>query len=681
MNYKLFALMILSAVLLVSPVSANTTVVSPVTAMILPSNMSLVNVAGNLSSINPGESITLTFQIKNSHTVQNFTNGKIAINLPTIFNLKSASIGSVALANNTDSIELPVNISKDATSSLVTLVFQTNKDAAAGTYSGTVTLSGSSTNSRNSVEPISGTITPINLVYTIKTPTLSIAKLVELTKTQNGTINVTNTGNDYARGIIASNTSNSGFSVNFVPSAKFTLAPGESKILEVVSNVDLSNVRYGSNTVNIKVSTTEGISAEASTSFTIKTPYCRSGLIKTNLSLDEVDINNIGGDDDNVWKPLDHIRIEVDVKNLGTVNSLSSVYVELGFFDSNKVDQSKKLFGDNNKDKRKVKLGTVQEDDEKTAVFDFVLPAELKDETYTLVIKTYSKNEESGCTDTSESTDSKYSISIDKEEDEDKLIAFQDISLSNQELVCGDKVTLNYEVFNVGKEEQDQVKVRVFNKDLGIDMFNEMKEGIDEGESKIGSFELSIPEDVKDGTYPIRLSAQYEYDEDDDVYEEITSKDYYINAKIIGCSNVGSQTKVASILVTSETAKAGEKFEATAKITNTGSASADFVIGVNDYQTWGNVDSIEPRIVTLSSGESKEVKMIFSTNKDAAGENSFVVEVLSNGNKETKKQSFSIEGKSTGFSLSNNSLIWVIGAVNLVLIILIIVVAIRLSKR
>jgi uncharacterized membrane protein len=82
----------------------------------------------------------------------------------------------------------------------------------------------------------------------------------------------------------------------------------------------------------------------------------------------------------------------------------------------------------------------------------------------------------------------------------------------------------------------------------------------------------------------------------------------------------------------------------------------------------------------LNAGESKDIVFTFDVADDASGTNSFVIEVQSGDKQESRTVSVAVEGKS-GFSFAGNSMIWIIGAINVILIILIIVVAVSISRR
>jgi len=89
----------------------------------------------------------------------------------------------------------------------------------------------------------------------------------------------------------------------------------------------------------------------------------------------------------------------------------------------------------------------------------------------------------------------------------------------------------------------------------------------------------------------------------------------------------------------------------------------------------------------LNGGESKEVTLTFALDSDASGEKTFLIETKAGDKIDSKPVAVTIEeGTSWTSSLSgifggNKTLLWVIGGINLILIILIIVLAVRILKR
>ena len=99
---------------------------------------------------------------------------------------------------------------------------------------------------------------------------------------------------------------------------------------------------------------------------------------------------------------------------------------------------------------------------------------------------------------------------------------------------------------------------------------------------------------------------------------------------------------------------------------------------------WSILDSIEPRSITLNPGESKDINIILTVNKDAQGSNELTIRATYDGQTSEQRVSLLV-GKASGITgdaqlgpfinhLSNNWFIYLIVLVNIVLIVAIILV-------
>jgi uncharacterized membrane protein len=213
-----------------------------------------------------------------------------------------------------------------------------------------------------------------------------------------------------------------------------------------------------------------------------------------------------------------------------------------------------------------------------------------------------------------------------------------------------------------------------------------MDEG-DDGETFAFSFE--VPEGIENKNHQIGFTTYFDYDDSGneayfEFYDDKSSDIFYETLKVIGC-NIQEEE---SVLVTAELdseAEAGEELIVTSTITNLGDETATFAIDVTGFEEWAELVSLSDEVTTLENGESKEITITLMVNEDAEGTHTFVIETNSNGNLEVQQVEVSI-AESTGFGglgkiLKNSGMLWLIGIINLVLIFLIILVAVRLSRR
>ncbi len=189
----------------------------------------------------------------------------------------------------------------------------------------------------------------------------------------------------------------------------------------------------------------------------------------------------------------------------------------------------------------------------------------------------------------------------------------------------------------------------------------------------------------------LRLSSDYDYRDSSDTYRESSDEDTVFSLNVVGCTGTPGTPgtpitgRIAAITASlGSDATVGQELVVTSTITNLKDTTAEFLVGASGFESWASLDSISPRILSLAAGESRSVTLSFNVDEDASGSESFTIEVQSGSDLETREVEVSIQEESGtgGFNFGgDNTLIWVIGAINVILIILIIIVAIRISSR
>ena len=420
----------------------------------------------------------------------------------------------------------------------------------------------------------------------------------------------------------------------------------------------------------------------SSTNSTVKfvKSFCSNSNVGGNLSISRFNVDNEGDGDDDSWTLLDKLTVEVRVENRDTVK-VDDVKVLLGLIDNTGKDiaDSLEFTSEGNEE---YDLGSLGKDDEETVTFEIEVPADFDTGSYDFVVKAYSSDlgESKECVDQNSAGETlSRDIEIQSQDDEDKIIAFTEVELP-VEATCGDLVTLSTNVVNIGTSDQDEVNVHLTNRALGLNLVSSIRNGLDSEDDQDVNFDFTVPE-VRDGNYNLELVADYE---DGDSADATVAQ-----LKLIGCSATVTPTQTSGMSITASLdsdAQAGEPLSVTAVVKNTGTTSGTFILGVNGYDSWATLESISQRILNLNAGESKQVTINFNVNKDASGDKSFEIEVVSGDKTETADVSVELAKQSSGFSslselFKGNSLIWIVALINIVLIIIIIIVAVRVSRR
>ena len=253
-------------------------------------------------------------------------------------------------------------------------------------------------------------------------------------------------------------------------------------------------------------------------------------------------------------------------------------------------------------------------------------------------------------------------------------------------MLCDEKITIIAEVWNIGDEDQDDVSVYFYNKELGI--AQEVIVGsIDAFDSEKIEVTLETTKEMEQKTYQITM---FVYDEDQDVYQNNFGDDeaeFSTNIEVTGVCKADAKVTVSASLVSD--GKAGEELIIKAIIANTGEESTTYTLNTAGYTAWASSASIDQNTFTLNKGEVKEVLITFDVNKEAFGDQMFNLEILSN-NQLISQQPVSVLIKEAdkGFvdqmkSITGkiNWVLWAIILLNIILVIVIVIVAIRIAKN
>ena len=531
------------------------------------------------------------------------------------------------------------------------------------------------------------------IVSVVNKPSIKISKITDLTQSRNGSIEIENNGNiDWSDVQL---TSSGDFSVLFYDAGgnsitSLSLDAGDKETV-TVSGVGLDNLGFGGGSTTITVTADDG-TTKATFGLDVSGSFCKFGEVGGDLDIRNIKIYNDGQGKKDSWDLLDSLRIEVEIENTGN-DKIKDIFVEMGLFDSDGKNVVSDLEFDNS-DEEQADLGSLNDGDRDTITFTFQVPADFEDGTYDLTIKAYSDDvgEDEQCVDTSTdfSENDKYdSIDVNRQSDSGKYIAFDNVQFTPTEGTCGDSITMTLDAYNIGDEDQDQVRINLKNTELGINSFVEIRNGMDQGDKESVMFNFVIPADATDKFYNLELSADYDYRSG--TYRLSSDTDTIAQYRIIGCGttpggSTGERIAIISADLVSDTVVAGGKVVVKATITNLKTQRTAFAVDALGYQSWATLDDISPRVVNLDAGQSAEVTFTFTIDEGIQGEESFNIEVKDGlGGSETREIALNVEsasGSGTGvFNFGDNAFLWVIGAVNVILVVLIIVVAVRVARR
>jgi hypothetical protein len=384
----------------------------------------------------------------------------------------------------------------------------------------------------------------------------------------------------------------------------------------------------------------------------------------TDLEIRSVNDNKVDNENEWEWRPLDNIEVEVKVKNSGDDDE--DYVVEIIFLDSNFNTMDVATDDDDLQEDVSIDSG-----DSETVTFNFTVDGDIDAGSYDVYVKVYQDGDEKlQCT----SRDSRLSDIDDITVKKDKHdVIVKDVSGMNS-VKAGSIVTYEVEVANLGREDEDQVKIWAYNSELGISKAIEIEE-LDSGDSETITFTINYPADAEEGAYKLKFSTEFNYDEDDETYgdESATEDDYVLSLGIL--AGVAKPTIGADL---QSEANIGEQLIVKATITNNG-ASGNFVVSASGYDSWADLVSVTPQTATLAKGESAEV--LVTLIPKTSGMQSFKVNTIVGGETYSQSVSVNIPAKENGvFGTASPTTVYLIGGIIALIVIILLVLIVRLAK-
>lgn len=408
---------------------------------------------------------------------------------------------------------------------------------------------------------------------------------------------------------------------------------------------------------------------------------CEYGNTHDNLRVKKIEFTNNGfsetdfGKDDE-WFPIDEVTVEMTIENKGN-EKIEDIEVEWGLYDPSADQWVIELDAEDEFD--------LKSDKDELITIDFTLDdvdvdlEDLEEGTYVFYVKAtgYDNEFEEDICDL-ESEEAEIIIETD-------FVVLNEVSLP-ETTSCGSDALVSANVWNVGEDDQEGVYVNIYNKELKID------QDVEIGDVDAFSYEkldatIAIPANALAKTYGLVFSV---YDEDEDVYQnDYDDEDsvFTIPFKVTCTGEETSETGEALKTVVSASlesgGKAGQELVVKATITNLEDKSVTYTVSASGYTVWASSSKIDQSTFILASGESKSVLFTFNVKDDVQGEQTFGIDILSGG-KLVTSQPVLVEIEKKGFSFSQfgeSNYIWAIALINVLLVVVIIIVAIKVMKK
>ena len=467
------------------------------------------------------------------------------------------------------------------------------------------------------------------------------------------------------------NPSNTSVTVSYTVPSDYVFESGKTYSVTLSS----TNVA-GTNTANplvinfVSTSEPADLTACKLTSAKITDSTIRDDLT---ISIDKTKVvKGFKGSEDTSWYPLDEIQIDILAENNGN-EDMRNVEIAWALYDKttgNIINHDK--LNDFNLNSEKEKTVTIDfKLDEKVSKFKnndeyvFYVWANADDKTTPDVTKI--------CTSFSEP------IEIVIESD---FVILDNIQTSGT-ISCGSSVQVTATAWNIGDTDEDDVYVLVQSTDLGINQKVELGT-IDSFDSVPISLDLTIPTNAQQGKpYDLQLTV---YNQDG---EPFTNTENKVSRTLVsltpesGCTNE-PQASITTAL--GSAAEAGKDIVIKATITNNAITTKTYAISADGFTNWASLVSLDKTSLTLTAGQSADVTITLKANSDVSGNQDINI-VVTEGTKVLSKP-FQVPVQKpvfgfTGAFLGGDSNWYIIGigALNVILILVIIIVAVRVVKK
>ncbi len=486
----------------------------------------VLNASESAFSVEHGQSKTITLTVSN--TDQAFALTNVVFNVSSsigTFSFSPSTISSI-LANGTSqtslTITIPQNQPQTTFFAIVNASGLLNSTSASNTSTLTITI-------------------PENRSLAI----INIGGLA--TGTNTTSFKVKNTGNIQLSGSVSVSSINDGkggqLNLTISPTTSFILNPNNNTTFNASVAIGKINV-FGTHSGTI---TAISGTANTTASISFQETFCDFGPKGSDLRITRLKDNTLDNKDEFKWRPSNDIELEVKVEN----NKEDDIDAVLEYELYDPIDNT---FIDLDQDEIDF---SIDDRSSETVTINFRVPEDLDiddaaSRDFQLFIKVAEEGSESKqCIDSSDkfSNTAFQSVNIKKESHE---VVLDDLDVPTS-AVCGETVELTAKLVNIGRNDEDKVRVTLVNKELGLNL-EKIFENLDETDTRAISFSVPVSKNVAEKTYKLDLVTYYNYDkgvfkdESEDAFEaflkvqgncQISTGNAALTASLISDANAG----------------------------------------------------------------------------------------------------------------------------------------------
>ncbi len=460
----------------------------------------------------------------------------------------------------------------------------------------------------------------------------------------------------------------------------------EVELLSVDSNFNLGvyttqfNVE-GVNSTNSSDNDTISINVEFEKEFF-------EGENKANLRISTLQFDTLEGfgDDEDFWYPLDEVEVEFEVENNGNWD-VEDIELETCLYDK---DSRRCVLDEDDMDFSINDFDLDSGDDQRVRITLLVDPEELRGghTDYTFYVRAIGEIDDR---DANEFDGDRTGVSNSRDIEiitDEKFVVAGDMTLNPETVSCGESVELMLKAWNIDDEDldDDEVFLRIFNNELGLNEVVEFPSGIDAFDFEEIRFTFEIPSDAVEKSYAVRLVFYEDEDlSDNEVFEnsEDDKAEYLGIFEVKGKCGFENTVLVSASLVSGGTA--GEELTIRASVTNTGEKVRSLEVSASGYESWANSFDVDTPKMMLAPGEMREATLTLDVMRSVEGTQEFFIELTSDGETMSQPVQVNIQPRGlfgiTGAAIGGSGYLWGLGLLNIILVIIIIVVAVKLARK
>lgn len=439
----------------------------------------------------------------------------------------------------------------------------------------------------------------------------------------------------------------------------------------IPNNMDVDT--YEGN-VTLASTTYPGASASFSLEVRVEPEICEDGRMSNgepvgNSNTGWVRVNINDPDDGDDFKQGDEIDIDVEVKNEGTQDL--DIVVEAILYD---LDEDNEITS--------IKSDSIEIEEEEDFDLTLTVPydEELDDSnTYFLYVKAYEEDEED--------ENCNYDAIEMEFKRESHEVIIDGFTINPSVVNPGELVSFIVEAWNVGEKDEDDVYIKLYNAELGLDLETnkfdlEKYDDDDNKETKTISFTVPLDAQAKD----YAIEALVYYDDGDESYSTFGT----LTVSGEGVTPVVEGEATLSLPQTSISATAGKVFAIPFTVNNNAESSIIYTVEVNAVGAWA--DSVSETITVEAGSSNTGYAYLTPYSGTSAGTYSATLNLKHDGSiLDTKTVTVNV-GKVSGITgqvyepigtfwdnLTENTWFWIIG--NIILVILVIIVLFLIFRK